>query len=272
MMSDAESIQSGRVPAEVGAGDMDGPGRGELEKGSDPGESARTRLAGAIAVRRAITSCYRCSLRLECTAPVPFRGPLEPVLAILGEAPGRNEDVEGRPFVGPAGKFLEDSLRAAGFDNARCAFLNSANCYPATTGTPTSEHVERCRVHLVGQLNALSPSHLLTVGVTAFNAVMSDHKRIPLRTLLGRPWWLDRLEPWPCLARPITVLSTYHPAARSPSQKLRMKEDISFLWRWMKEREPFPGTCLKCPKEVDHWDDHGIAWCADHKGIQGALV
>lgn len=97
-----------------------------------------------------------------------------------------------------------------------------------------------------------------------------------MRALLGRPWWLERLDPWPVTLSGggISVLSTYHPAARSPSQKLRMKEDIQLFARWITAKEPFPSSCTKvrCDKEVEKWDDHGLAWCSDHKGVQGELL
>lgn len=230
------------------------------------------RIAGAIAVRRAITSCARCVLRMEARHPVPFRGPLDPVLAVLGEAPGRTEDQEGKPFVGPAGRFLDTCLRDGGFDPGSVAFINAACCFPSRTGTPTSEHIQACRVHLVGQLNAIQPSHLLTVGVTAFSAVMPATSRIKMRGLLGRPWWLAALEPWPSFYKPMTVLSSYHPAARSPAQKLRLKEDVAFFYKWISDKQPFPSGCYRCNKEVAEWDDMGIAWCNDHKGKQGVLV
>lgn len=230
------------------------------------------RLRQAVEVRRAIQSCRRCPLRSEATSPVPWAGPLDAEIAVLGEAPGRTEDAEGRPFVGVAGRFLRGLLVKEGLNPNDMAFINSANCFPSKTHTPTPDHLAACRVHLAGQLLVVQPTFLFIVGVTAFTAVFGSQMK--LKDIRGRPLWLERLEPFAPFTNPITVWCSYHPAARSPTQKLQLKEDLTEFVRWKEANEPFPSSCAnpKCDEEVDRWDDYGLAWCAKHSGRQMTLV
>lgn len=230
------------------------------------------RAAGAVAVRRAIQSCSRCELRLEASAPIPWSGPLSPLYAVLGEAPGRTEDKESRPFVGPAGRLLHGILRDNGIDPEQTTFLNSANCYPSKSKTPTKEHVAACRVHLAGQLAAIVPTNLIVVGTVALAALIGD--RMTMKKVRGRPFWLERLAPFAPFTRPVNCLPTYHPSAalRSSSYRVKIEDDIKRYARWVKDRETFPSDCYQCGKEVESWDDLGVAWCADHQGKQGVLT
>lgn len=226
----------------------------------------------AVAIRQAIRSCTRCSLRSEGTAPVPWSGPLNPEVAVLGEAPGRTEDREGRPFVGPAGNLLRGVLKQAGFDPTKVTYINSANCWPSHTRTPTPEHLDECRIHLASQLAVVLPSYLIIVGLTAFNNLF---KGIALKDIRGRPLWLERVRPLARFDKPITVFATYHPAAvlggRNPQLRGKIEEDIMEFRRWKESGESFPGTCVKCGEEVEKFDEWGLAWCQRHIGRQMEL-
>lgn len=224
------------------------------------------RLTSALSVRRAITSCTRCELRKEARAPIPWSGPLRPTFAVLGEAPGRTEDKEGRPFVGVAGRTLRRALAAAGIDENKTTFMNSACCYPSVTHTPTKEHLDACRTNLIGQLKTIAPTYLIVVGGTALSTITN----LPLGQVRGRPMWLEGMAPWPKFDQPIVAMPTYHPAARRPQQRLQMVDDIRDFAEWVRDKAAFPGDCVgvRCKEEVDYFDDLGLAWCAKHKGKQ----
>lgn len=232
------------------------------------------RLRQAVTARRAITTCTRCSLRAEATQPIPWHGPLDPDLAILGEAPGRTEDREGKPFQGPAGRLLRAVLSQAGFDPSAATYLNAANCYPSRTHTPEPDHLAACNIHLVGQLRVIRPRFLLIVGTTAFSAVFG--KRYELKHLRARPFYVERLAPWPRLPRPITAWATYHPAyaLRSPTARMKVEDDVMSFAAWKNSNSSFPGTCARprCEQEVDWWDEFAVPWCGDHKGKQLELT
>lgn len=230
------------------------------------------RIFGAIAVRRAILSCTRCELRMECSSPVAWSGPLDAEIAVVGEAPGRTEDAEQRPFIGVAGRFLRQSLESAGVNPNTVAYINSANCWPSVTKTPKKEHLAACGTHLAGQIKAVRPSMVLSVGVTALNALFPGEK-LELRDVRGRPLWLESVSGWK-LEKGVTVWPTYHPAARSPTQRLTMKEDLASAFTWYSRKDTFPGTCAKkgCDNELEEFDHIGRAWCADHRGKQGVML
>lgn len=95
-----------------------------------------------------------------------------------------------------------------------------------------------------------------------------------MKQLRGRPFWLDRLAPFAALPRPMVGWPTYHPAAalRSGTYRTKVEDDVEAFAKWMKNKDIFPGECVKCGKEVDSWDDYGLAWCANHAGKQGVLI
>lgn len=113
---------------------------------------------------------------------------------------------------------------------------------------------------------------MVVVGVTALTAVVND--TYAMKELRGRPFWLQRLEPWPQLSKSMVCWPTYHPAAglRSTAYKLKIHEDLMAFAEFRRDLLPFPGNCIKCGKEVDHWDDCGVAWCRDHSGKQLKLM
>lgn len=226
----------------------------------------------AVALRRAIASCAKCSLRAEASAPVPWHGALNPEVAVLGEAPGATEDKEGRPFVGPAGRLLRGIFTKLKYDADSITYLNAANCFPRTSRTPNKEQLSACNVHLVGQIKLVQPAYLLIVGKTALSAVFAD--RYDLKQIRGRPLWLERLGPWSPFSKPVIGWATYHPAAalRTASYHWKIEEDVQKLLSFLPGDVAFPGDCVKCHKDVDAWDEFGLPWCGDHAGRQLTLI
>jgi DNA polymerase len=91
---------------------------------------------------------------------------------VVGEAPGKQEDAKGEPFVGPAGQFLRRSLRKAGLRPTDGAYFNAVSCYPDAVRTPQAEHVDACRGNLYAQLDIIDSPYVLVCGKVAFNALM----------------------------------------------------------------------------------------------------
>lgn len=235
---------------------------------ADAAQQAR----GAVAVKRAIVACSRCALRPEATDPVPWHGPLSPTLAVLGEAPGRTENKTGQPFSGPAGNLLRGVLKKNGYNPDVVTYLNAACCFPSVTRTPTEVHLAACRIHLAGQLAAIQPVYLLVVGTIALSAVVG--KYVSMKEVRGRPLWLERLQPFLPLPRPVICWPTYHPAAalRSSAYRMKIEEDVTAFSRWSTTSDIFPGSCVRCGEEVEHWDDFGLAWCQRHAAKQLELL
>jgi uracil-DNA glycosylase len=116
-----------------------------------------------------IITCTNCELHAGCTAPVPMRGEPGPV-AVIGEAPGETEDIEGRPFVGPAGKLLQGILDEYHFPPM--GVLNTVSCYPH--GTPTWEQIAACAPNKTGQITYFDPMFILLLGKVALTSTSGE--------------------------------------------------------------------------------------------------
>lgn len=241
---------------------------------SSEGLTIDERTRGAVAVRRAINSCHRCELRSEASAPVPWSGGLGAEVAILGEAPGRTEDKEGAPFVGPAGGLIRRWLAVQGIDPETVAFINAVNCYPATSRTPLPAHREACRTHLAGQLIAVQPKFVISVGLSALAAILPDRPELTMKLVRGRPIYINQVGPWK-LHSPFTLWPTWHPAAtfRTPRLREQIEDDLAKFVAWRDIGGIYPEICIvkKCNMEVWEWDANGIAWCQRHVPNQMSL-
>lgn len=145
-------------------------------------------MAARVQVRSQVLSCSRCGLRGGCVRPVPFSGDNPSPIVVVGEAPGEQEDREGRPFVGPAGRFLRAELdrvmEQAGW-NESVGYANAVSCYPART--PTAEEVVACRENLTTQLRLFMPRYVLVCGGVALSAFWP---RLRVGEMAGR-WWSE---------------------------------------------------------------------------------
>lgn len=201
-----------------------------------------------------VITCERCELHAQCSGPVPMRG--EPArIAVVGEAPGETEDLQGSPFIGPAGKLLQELLDE--FDFPPVGILNSVSCFPH--GTPTWEHLGACESNKWAQINYFNPEYLLLLGAVALKGMRPD-----LGVKRGR-------------ARPFkhqgrVCFATYHPAAalRHSQYEDAMRADLEIFRAlidsgrdgWMKY---IPHTCSGCANGADWFEsDVGLGWCQIH--------
>lgn len=141
-----------------------------------------------------VTTCTNCTLVDQCTAPVSFTGVARAQVAVIGEAPGGEEDRKGRPFCGSAGKWLRTRLRDVGIDDEELAYMNVVSCLPH--GTPKMEHIEACAHNRVAQLDYLDPQWVLLVGGVALSAWRPDLK---VSQTHGRPMLLDGKVAFSCV-------------------------------------------------------------------------
>ena len=111
-----------------------------------------------------VRSCQRCPLAKTRTNAVPGEGPLSSEILFIGEAPGMNEDKQGRPFVGAAGKFLDECLAAAGVSRETAYICNVLKCRPPANRDPMPEEIEACADYLVEQIELVSPLVIVTLG------------------------------------------------------------------------------------------------------------
>jgi DNA polymerase len=116
------------------------------------------------ALASAINACRKCELGHARTNAVPGEGPADSEILFVGEGPGFHEDKHGRPFVGAAGKFLEEMLTSIGLTRADVFIANVLKCRPPGNRDPLPGEVEACRPYLLEQIEAINPTLIVTLG------------------------------------------------------------------------------------------------------------
>jgi DNA polymerase len=177
--------------------------------------------------RKNLDACRRCELWEHATQGVPGEGATAAPLMLVGEMPGDEEDVEGRPFVGPSGRLLRDLIAEAGIRPEQMFLTNAVkHFYFEPRGkrrihkTPLQRHVAACEVWLEGELARVRPVVIVTLGATALAAVYGSRISIAqartqdVRHAQGTP-----------------IVATYHPSAilRAPDHAGRTRLRATLL-------------------------------------------
>lgn len=123
-----------------------------------------TIAAGLAEIAAEVNCCTACELHKGRTRAVPGEGPVNAEIMFIGEAPGRNEDQQGRPFVGQAGKLLEQLLGEIGLTRGDVWIGNVVKCRPPENRDPRPEEIAACAGYLERQIALLEPSLIATLG------------------------------------------------------------------------------------------------------------
>lgn len=123
-----------------------------------------------------VRSCKNCRLCEGRTNVVPGEGNYDADVMFVGEGPGRDEDLQGRPFVGAAGKFLNELLSTIGFSREDVYIANIVKCRPPQNRDPETDEVEMCWPHLVEQINAIKPKLIVMLGRHSMNRFLPGLK------------------------------------------------------------------------------------------------
>lgn len=124
-----------------------------------------------------IAGCTKCSLCEHRTKTVPGHGNEQAKLVFIGEAPGANEDKQGRPFVGRAGQLLTRALEEAGFNRSDAFITNTVKCRPPKNRDPTAAEKKACRPYLERQLEIINPDTIVLLGRHAFMSILPDRAK-----------------------------------------------------------------------------------------------
>jgi DNA polymerase len=170
------------------------------------------------ALQAEAAQCTRCVLHEKRTKSVFSRGSPEAELVFVGEGPGRDEDLQGEPFVGAAGQLLDRMIVAMGYGRDQVYICNVVKCRPPENRTPRPEEMQACSRFLVPQLQAVRPKLIVALGRCAAQA-------LGVAEAMGS--WRGR---WGAY-QGIAVMPTYHPAylLRSPEQKRTVWEDLQLV-------------------------------------------
>lgn len=179
------------------------------------------------ALRARVAACTYCDLHRGRTQTVFGVGSRSADWMVIGEAPGAEEDRRGEPFVGRAGKLLDEMLKAVGLDRERVFIANILKCRPPSNRDPSPSEAQSCRVYLDRQIALVAPKLILAVGRIAAQQLLGVDA--PLGRLRGRPHRLDGPD--------VPVVVTYHPAylLRTPGQKRKAWEDLCLARRLLAE-------------------------------------
>ena len=173
-----------------------------------------------------IRVCEACGLAATRTKTVPGEGAERPLVMVIGEGPGADEDAAGRPFVGRAGQLLDRMLGSIGlFRGKNCFIANMVKCRPPGNRDPGPEETAACRAYLERQIALLKPKLILCAGRVASQNLLKTSKGI--NALRG-----DFIEFKPSFESDvISVLPTFHPSAilRDESLKRPAWEDLKLL-------------------------------------------
>jgi DNA polymerase len=163
-----------------------------------------------------IGDCTRCKLHRGRTRLVFGDGNPNADLVFVGEGPGRDEDAQGLPFVGRAGKLLTQMIEAMGLQRKDVYICNVVKCRPPENRTPEKDEVETCSPFLLRQLDAIAPKVIVCLGSVAAQTLLQTNRGISH----FRGEWLD--------FRGRKLLATYHPAylLRNPSAKGEVWKDL----------------------------------------------
>jgi DNA polymerase len=182
-------------------------------------------------IKQNVIKCTKCDLCKTRTNAVPGKGNFQSDVIFVGEAPGRNEDQKGEPFIGVAGKKLSIALDEAGISRDDVYITNIVKCRPPNNRVPKTSERETCQEYLKQEISIIKPEIICILGNTAFNSILGGSEITKFRGKVVRK---DNL----------LYFLTIHPAATIYNQKLIdvLKSDIVKLFELIKE--------LKNNKEV----------------------
>ncbi len=172
-----------------------------------------------LALREEALVCVACELSKTRTKVVFDVGDPTAELMLVGEAPGRNEDLQGEPFVGAAGNLLDQLLGEIGLDRSQVYIANVLKCRPPGNRDPRPGEVDACKGYLREQIRLVGPSVVMTLGNFATKLLLNTDTGITRLRGQSFDWWLGA-----------TLIPTFHPAAALRSgDKItdQMREDFA---------------------------------------------
>jgi DNA polymerase len=196
------------------------------------GRSPEERRADLVELYRELHSDHGCPLAASRTNLVFGMGNADAELMFVGEAPGKNEDLQGKPFVGQAGRLLDTLLGEIGMERSQVFVANVLKCRPPGNRDPLPEEIEECKPYLMRQIELIEPKLICTLGNFA------------TKTITGSPMGITRV-----CGRPqkrelggldVTVYPLFHPAAalRSTSCLENLREHMGRIPELLEQLQP----------------------------------
>ncbi len=189
-------------------------------------ETLKSKVELMNEITESIKNCTKCPLFRTRTIPVPGEGSLNADVVFVGEGPGKQEDLTGHPFVGAAGKFLDELLAHIELQREDVFIGNVVKCRPPGNRVPLPSEVEACKPYLIAQIAIIQPKVICTLGNT------------PLKTLVAPELSIGRVHGRVFKKGGFTFFPMYHPAAALYHNSLRdtLMEDFDKLKDLLNEK------------------------------------
>jgi uracil-DNA glycosylase family 4 len=204
---------------------------------------ASERREELIDLYREVSGCVKCPLAAGRTQTVFGMGNADADLMFVGEAPGFHEDQQGRPFVGRAGKLLDELLAGIGLDRSHVFIANVLRCRPPGNRDPQPDEIEQCKPYLYRQVELIEPKVICTLGNFATKLLSGSQQGIT--RVHGRPQ--ERVVG----ERAVVLYPLFHPAAalRTPSVHEELRADFDRIPALLEEIREEPATRESEPAE-----------------------
>lgn len=170
-------------------------------------------------LKRTVVNCTKCDLWRSRKSVVFGEGNERAEIMFIGEAPGEEEDQQGRPFVGRAGKLLDQLIGRTGLSRGDVFICNVLKCRPPANRDPQADEIEACKGYLFDQIDLIRPRVICVLGRHAHNTLFDTDERITKIRGQVRRW------------RGVTVIPTFHPSflLRNDARMVEALEDMETL-------------------------------------------
>ena len=197
----------------------------EISRPEETGRAIRGRAEALIRLREEIGDCSRCKLCKSRKNIVFGEGLPEAELMFIGEGPGRDEDIQARPFVGSAGKLLTSLIEKMGMTREGVYIANIVKCRPPNNRDPEEDEISACMPFVERQIQIIRPKVIITLGRVASQALLNT--KAPISRLRGT--FFEH--------RDIPVMPTFHPAylLRNPKDKWLTWDDVQKVLKQLKD-------------------------------------
>ncbi len=207
-------------PREAGSSEEHAVNRSAAPSGAAETDDREQREQQLAAIAERVRRCTRCPLAEGRMNAVPGEGVLDPLVMVIGEGPGADEDRRGIPFIGRAGQYLDKWLDAIGVSRDKSAFIgNIVKCRPPGNRDPKPFESDACMPYLREQIELIRPKTILSVGRVASGLLIGSSAGIG--KLRGKTYYYDG----------IPLIPTYHPSGvlRNPDYRRPVWDDLKRL-------------------------------------------
>lgn len=175
-------------------------------------------------------SCRKCGLAETRTQVVVGHGPVPCNVMVIGEAPGEQEDLQGKPFVGKAGQLLSKIFDSVGIDRESQVYIaNTVKCRPPKNRTPQLSEIDACKPYLIRQIQLVQPKLLLLLGSPSLKTVLEE----PLSITRVRGSWYKSYVDY--MDEPLYIMPMFHPSYLLRNQSKEKGSPKWLTWQDMRE-------------------------------------